>query len=42
LDNLRLKQGQIDAAILALPVKEDFLVSHKLFDDEFKLAFFIQ
>jgi len=34
----QLKQGQIDAAILALPVKEDFLVSEKLFDDEFKLA----
>jgi len=33
-----LKQGQIDAALLALPVKEDSLVSTKLFDDEFKLA----
>ena len=39
-DNLigQLKQGQIDAALLALPVKQDFLVSEKLFDDEFKLA----
>jgi LysR family hydrogen peroxide-inducible transcriptional activator len=34
----QLKQGQIDAALLALPIKEDFLVSEKLFDDEFKLA----
>jgi len=34
----QLKQGQIDAALLALPIKEDFLVSKKLFDDEFKLA----
>jgi len=34
----QLKQGQIDAALLALPIKEDFLVSQKLFDDEFKLA----
>ncbi|NOR68567.1 MAG: LysR family transcriptional regulator [Methylomarinum sp.] len=39
-DNLiaQLKQGKIDAALLALPVKEDFLVTEKLFDDEFKLA----
>ena len=39
-DNLiaQLKQGQIDAAMLAFPIKEDFLVSKKLFDDEFKLA----
>ena len=35
---VQLKQGQIDAAILALPIKEDFLVSKKLFDDEFQLA----
>ena len=35
---IQLKQGQIDAALLALPIKEDFLVSEKLFDDEFKLA----
>ena len=34
----KLKQGKIDAALLSLPVKEDFLVSEKLFDDEFKLA----
>jgi LysR family hydrogen peroxide-inducible transcriptional activator len=39
-DNLivQLKQGQIDAALLALPIKEDFLISEKLFDDEFQLA----
>ena len=34
----QLKLGQIDAALISLPVKEDFLVSEKLFDDEFKLA----
>ncbi len=34
----QLKQGQIDAALLSLPIKEDFLVSKKLFDDEFELA----
>lgn len=34
----QLKQGKIDAAMLALPIKEDFLLSKKLFDDEFKLA----
>ncbi len=34
----QLKQGQIDAALLALPIREDFLISKKLFDDEFKLA----
>jgi len=39
-DNLitQLKHGQIDAALIALPVKEDFLVTEKLFDDEFRLA----
>jgi LysR family hydrogen peroxide-inducible transcriptional activator len=39
-DNLivQLRQGQIDAALLALPIKEDFLISEKLFDDEFQLA----
>ena len=39
-DNLivQLKQGQIDAALLALPIKENFLISEKLFDDEFQLA----
>jgi len=35
---MQLKQGHIDAALLALPIKEDFLCSKKLFDDEFKLA----
>ncbi len=35
---IQLKQGHIDAALLVLPTKEDFLVSEKLFDDEFKLA----
>lgn len=35
---IQLKQGHIDAALLALPIKEDFLCSKKLFDDEFKLA----
>ena len=34
----QLKQGKIDAALIALPIKEDVLVSEKLFDDEFKLA----
>jgi LysR family hydrogen peroxide-inducible transcriptional activator len=34
----KLKQGQIDAAMLSLPIKEDFLISEKLFDDEFQLA----
>lgn len=34
----QLKQGKIDAALLALPIKEDFLICEKLFDDEFKLA----
>lgn len=34
----QLKQGQIDAALLSLPIKEDFLQTEKLFDDEFKLA----
>lgn len=34
----QLKQGQIDAALLALPRKEDFLVVNELFEDEFKLA----
>lgn len=34
----KLKSGEIDAALLALPVQDDFLVSQKLFDDEFYLA----
>ncbi|TQV82644.1 LysR family transcriptional regulator [Exilibacterium tricleocarpae] len=34
----KLRHGEIDAALLALPVYDDFLVSHKLFDDEFLLA----
>lgn len=34
----KLKAGEIDAALLALPVHDDFLVSHKLFDDAFYLA----
>ncbi len=35
---MQLKQGKIDATLLALPIKEDFLVTEKIFDDEFKLA----
>lgn len=34
----KLKNGEIDAALLALPVPNDFLLSKKLFDDEFYLA----
>ena len=34
----KLKYGDVDAALLALPIHDDFLVSHKLFDDEFFLA----
>lgn len=34
----KLRNGEIDAALLALPVHDDFLVSHALFDDEFYLA----
>jgi LysR family transcriptional regulator, hydrogen peroxide-inducible genes activator len=34
----KLKQGDIDAALLALPVRDDYLVSCPLFDDEFLLA----
>lgn len=34
----QLKKGELDAAILALPIYDDFLVSQKLFDDEFFLA----
>lgn len=34
----QLKQGYIDAALLALPIHDDFLQSEFLFSDEFKLA----
>ncbi|RLA21112.1 MAG: DNA-binding transcriptional regulator OxyR [Gammaproteobacteria bacterium] len=34
----QLERGEIDAALLSLPLKEDFLVSQPLFDDAFELA----
>jgi LysR family hydrogen peroxide-inducible transcriptional activator len=34
----KLRQGDMDAALLALPVRDDYLVSQPLFDDEFLLA----
>lgn len=34
----KLRHGELDAALLALPVRDDFLVSQALFDDEFLLA----
>ncbi len=34
----QLKQGKIDAALIALPIKEDLLATKILFDDDFKLA----
>lgn len=34
----KLRNGDIDAALLALPIQDDFFMSHKLFDDEFFLA----
>jgi LysR family hydrogen peroxide-inducible transcriptional activator len=34
----QLKQGQLDAALLALPVHDDYLASSVLFEDEFFLA----
>lgn len=34
----QLKQGQLDAALLALPIHDDYLDVHKLFEDEFYLA----
>lgn len=34
----RLKRGELDAALLALPVEDDQLESQTLFDDEFLLA----
>lgn len=34
----KLRYGEIDAALLALPIHDEYLLSHKLFDDEFYLA----
>ena len=34
----KLRRGALDAAFIALPVADDFLVSRKLFDDPFYLA----
>jgi len=34
----QLKNGELDAALLAAPIKEDGLVTERLFDDTFKLA----
>lgn len=34
----KLRYGDIDAALLALPIHDEYLLSHKLFDDEFFLA----
>ena len=34
----QLEHGEIDAAFLSLPLKEEFLDSHILFDDAFELA----
>lgn len=34
----KLKKGELDAALLALPVSDDQLLSQPLFDDEFYLA----
>lgn len=34
----KLRHGEIDAALLALPVHDDFLLSQALFEDEFCLA----
>ncbi len=34
----RLKRGELDAALLALPIHDDQLEVHKLFDDDFLLA----
>ena len=34
----KLRHGEIDAALLALPIVDDFLLSELLFDDEFYLA----
>ena len=35
---VKLRKGEIDAALLALPIEDDFLVSEPLFEDEFRLA----
>jgi LysR family transcriptional regulator, hydrogen peroxide-inducible genes activator len=34
----QLNQGQLDAALLALPIEDDYLETRKLFEDEFYLA----
>jgi LysR family transcriptional regulator, hydrogen peroxide-inducible genes activator len=34
----QLKQGQLDAALLAMPINDDHLESRILFEDEFYLA----
>ncbi|MFQ3324546.1 MAG: LysR family hydrogen peroxide-inducible transcriptional activator [Pseudomonadales bacterium] len=34
----QLQNGTIDAALLALPIHDDYLISQQLFDDEFFLA----
>lgn len=34
----QLRRGEIDAALLALPISDDFLMSAPLFDDDFFLA----
>lgn len=34
----KLKNGDIDAALLALPINDDYLLSHALFEDPFLLA----
>jgi LysR family hydrogen peroxide-inducible transcriptional activator len=34
----QLKAGQLDAALLALPIEDNFLICQKLFEDEFLLA----
>jgi len=34
----KLKRGEIDAALLALPIHDDALLSQALFEDEFRLA----
>jgi LysR family hydrogen peroxide-inducible transcriptional activator len=34
----QLHNGAIDAALLALPIQDDYLISQQLFDDEFFLA----
>ncbi len=34
----KLRNGDIDSALLALPIHDDFLMNQELFDDEFYLA----